>query len=269
MSETDETASQKVTDEELARAAEEVEPTETEGVKVEEETKETGDEVKETKEEVTSIPPEPTDNRERSALGRKTAYLEERIESFDSKLDEVLAAIELGKKPDISEDEESFLTKKDLKAWMEKQETNKLTVKSEYDKQYIRAISKLGADEEVDEVFDAILTELNSTYNQTYSQDASNDALINYLKASRAVYSKKPTRQNPLEKNKDKGGNGLGVSGGTKVKSKEAPLPELDSYAKDFIKETGMSESDVREALSSESKVHKSGDTVIGSIKNG
>lgn len=266
----DETASREVTNEELARAAEEVETTETEEVveEVEEETEETGEEVEETEEEVTSAPPEPTDNRERSALGRRTSYVEERVDTLDSKLDEILAAIELGKKPETPEDEDSFITKGDLKSYMEKNDGDKVEVKARYDKDYIRAISKLGAGEDSDEVFDAILTELNTTYNQTYSKDASQDALINYFKASRAIYGKTEVKKNPLIKNKKKTGGGLSVGGDTTIKPKEAPLPELDEYARDFAKATGMSDEDIRKALASE-PIKVVGDTVIGGTNRG
>lgn len=199
---------------------------------------------------------EPTDNRERSNLGRKVAALEATISDFIRAQTEVLEA-KPAEEVDLDLDGDMPLTKKDLDNYFAKQTADK----TKYNTNYLNQVSKIGL-EDSDELFNSILAEMETGKYNFYTGDASRDAEVNYLKATKTVLSINKGKSNPLDKNKGKVTRGLGINGDTKVENRVAPLPELDEYAKSYAKKMGMTEDEIRGALAGKG-VKASGDTLI------
>lgn len=250
-----EVESQPITDEMLSRAAEgnDVEVKEEAEVKLDVEV-----EPLEGDKEEEKVPVEPTDNRERSNLGRKVAALETTIAEFIQAQTEAIKPTQEVEQPDLDLDGDIPLTKKDLDNYF----ANQSKEKTRYNTSYLNQVSKIGLDDS-DDLFNSVLVEMETGKYNAYTGDAVRDAEVNYLKATKAVLSVKgDTKVNPLNKNTGKQTKGLGINGDTRVENKTAALPELDEHAKSYAKKMGMSEAEIRSALSGKG-VKASGDTLI------
>ena len=215
---------------------------------------------------------EPTDNTERSRLGRRVAGVEGKIDELVSSLSNFLTAqqriMESPPKDKNLEhledvDDDLPITKKELEGYLNQREQGRRKEATDYLKGYVASVYTHLKGETDKAVADEVLTELDDSAKyprRTNSPTA--DSYRNYLEATTAVLRRKTAKglakENPLDKNSEKKGEGLKISGEAKMPAAREPvLPELDSAAKDFLKWVGdkggsikMSEADIKDALS-------------------
>jgi hypothetical protein len=255
--------------EEEVAEEEETEPVDTEKdplqLEEEEETEALEAEVGEEEE----VQPEPSDNADRSKLGRKVKFMEDSLngikESIDDRMDRIEQMLTKNQQPEPykedfedEDDEEIILTKKEFKeqmqSFMTEQQTQKTDSQAQYEKGYLSTIKQLGAEEESEDEFNAIYDEMMTNFNNKLSDNPEMDAERNWLKATKSVLKKQAAqpikKENPLKGRKPKAPLGKG-STDTVPKSASA-VPELDDVAAEFIKKTGMSDELVADALNGE-----------------
>ena len=215
-------------------------------------------------EEEPGEPEEPSDNAERSKLGRRVSAIESSIQTL---VEELRTVIKQTGKEDTPTDEEEdiwtdeddengYVTKKDLTGFYQKlrmQEAKEADrVKSETDKynsDYNSVFQEFGKTGDA-EFHAEVLQEMKAHHNFKRSNSGLLDAELNYLKAKDAVLQKKATEhENPLDKNKGKDAKNLGVPSDTVVPGKIGALVKLDKYAEEFVSRVGMSEDSVKKAL--------------------
>lgn len=242
-----------VTHEDLDAAAEQQTPAE----ELMDEVTETP-EVEESQEEVQpeEVPEEPTDNRERSQLGRRVKSMEEKFDQFMERTGALLQA-SLQKPEEKSPEPEidpNFIPTNvaELNKWYETKEREKARRQEIYQSSYRSQLDVLGKDAESPEEHDAVVQEMMKNFNIKRSDNGVNDASINYLQAKVSyLRNKVVTPKNPLEKNKDKENKNLGGPAGTPSIKVKTPQPvKLDKYAADFVARVKMDDEKVQEALS-------------------
>lgn len=207
---------------------------------------------------------EPTDNAERSRLGRRFSALENRVDSVLEKIESWKP--EPAPAPTESyEDDDMPMTRADLRNYISSEKKREADAAKSYDASYSKAVIQMGLDEEDDATFDAIVSKMNSDYNKKYSNDPVVDAERNYLRAAKAVL-REAKKGNPLTKNEGKVNKGLGISGDTTVTNPEEKMPELDEAALEYVKKTGMTDEQVKEAFTRPSGIHAAGSVDISKI---
>jgi hypothetical protein len=229
-------------------------------------------------------PEEPTDNAERSRLGRRMKNLEDSLNQLLSKLDsipnqanpaqpqseapttvayddsfmerELQAAIEQGIIPDtIITPMDQLKVDKFRQRVEEKQSL-------EYQRGYINALKGLKGNT-ADTLHDEVVAELfkvESPYNQKRYGDPGVDARLNYLEAKSAILEGKMTT--PTSKSVFRGKQGNVPTGNhvsTTVQPSEDAGMKLDEVSLQFIKSQGMSEESVRKALKTPLPLHLKG----------
>lgn len=261
-----------ITDEDLVRAAEapdtsdpdlEVEdgnpaednaPAEPAGDKPEEVVEESED----------KLPPEPEDNTVRSELGRKVKEQGERLDTFISAMTDAIQEIKSSviQKPDEEDPDDDYpvtLTAKELRDTIRSEVSNLTKDQQKQTKQYetgyMKKVSSLTAglpDAEKAEIEKELFD--NPKVNVRHSDNPAFDAQLNFMTAQNNVLrgklatNKKPV--NPLDKNKDNPDLPLGGPSETRNQDNNADkVIKLDPEAAKFAKATGMSEEDIKEAL--------------------
>jgi hypothetical protein len=190
-----------------------------------------------TKEEVVE-PVEPTDNAERSKLGRKVDAMWKRFDeqkgTFE-KMTEVLEAMieERNKPADV--DSESLITASEAERLAE-EKFNKLINKQsadreKYEKGYLDQLVLISADYEPDE-YDAIQNIMMEKFNKRHSDNPSFDAHKNFRDAEVAFLR---SNKKVVPKGKVPAGAKIATTGAEKVKKKTNPLPKLDAAAQAYI----------------------------------
>lgn len=226
-------------------------------------------EASEEQEEEAEVPPEPSDNGERSKLGRKVKYIEDTVLGFQEQFEErmnrldslITSNTKLGSNEygaESGEEEEYIGTKTELKKFLNDynrdQETQKQSSQLKYEKGYINTIMRLGS-EETKEDHQAIYDEMMRFFNAKHSDDPMVDAEKNYLNATRSVLKKRlaaPAKKvNPLKGNKPKAPLGAGNNSETMAK-KTRPIPKFDDAAQDFMNKAGISPERAAEILDGE-----------------
>jgi hypothetical protein len=198
---------------------------------------------------------EPTDQRERSNLGRRVKRMEDTVNTLLSKLDNFVDNVGRGaiqtqnyQNYDDEEDEE-FIRK------MQKYEKKKVDRQKDYEKNYISKVRQLGSGEpDYKEIFD----EMYSNFNVIHSGDPEIDARLNWADARASVLSKKisPNRPN-VKGERNTASTDLGVNAiNDSATSSEV---QLDDFAKEFVAHTGMKKEKVESALKSDLRPGVSG----------
>lgn len=192
------------------------------------------------------------EHKERSRLGRRVSAIEEEVDYRNRRIDGMLEKMEgfLSSTSKTSNYESEVndmpLTKKDFDRLTYEREKRRREDRTRYESNYLQHIKRLGQSEDPD-LHDEIYGEMMKNFNVRHSSDPVADAERNYYRATRAVLKKaSPKKEVPLKGEKAKG---AGVGGDTVMKEKEAALPELDEYAKEYVKSRGLSEEKVRKAL--------------------
>lgn len=168
---------------------------------------------------------EPSDNAERSKLGRRVSQMEQLVNSINEKLDFIASSSK--KEEALVNDPEELLTAKEALELFEKLGTKKeqeqLRAKQQYEKTYLQVANSLSDEEDHEEVFKEML----ENYNVKHSNDPKADAIINYKNAKIAILQKKiNTPKVPLKGEKPK--VPLGVNAGSKVQTPKKSMPKLD-----------------------------------------
>ena len=221
----------------------------------------------EQEEDESAVPPEPSDNGERSKLGRKVKYIEDTVLGFQEQFEERMNRLDgllasNNRRPDTygyeTEDdpnEELIGTKAELKKFLndynKDQETQRQDSQMKYEQDYVKTIKRLGSDETEEDHKD-IYDEMMSHFNVKYSDNPLVDAEKNYLKATRSVLKKRtaaPAKKvNPLKGNKPKAPLGAGSNSETMAK-KTKPMPKFDEAAQDFMRKSGITPERAAEIL--------------------
>lgn len=258
-----------VIDEEQEHSEEEAESVEEETEELEAEEGEETEALEAGEEEEEEAQPEPSDNAERSKLGRKVKYMEDSLngikESIDERMDRMEKLFSQGQQQERheeqfedDEDEEVVLTKKEMREQMQQlmkeQQTQETNSQVQYEKGYLSTIKQLGSEEESEEEFNDIYDEMMANFNKKHSDNPEMDAEKNWLRATKSVLKKqaaKPIKkENPLKGRKPK--SPLGKGGGDTTPDTSPTTPKLDDVAAEFIRKTKMSDEAVADALSGE-----------------
>lgn len=195
---------------------------------------------------------EPSEHGERSELGRKVAALHRRLDGLESvfgKLEEIDSKLSNYRPPQTEEtdDDDVVITKKDLKkTWQELRDQEEKESKK-YSDSYLKTLRNLGRGNL--ELHSEVLGEMekNPQFNSRRSNDPAIDAELNYSKAMSAVLAKKAKGGEVPFKGKDNPQQtSVTQTNSTKGKTKV----ELDPVAKEFAEKMGMSEDDIKLALS-------------------
>ena len=252
---------ERVTDEELQSALEEALAAGDEETPAEAEAapEETPEEVSPPAEPVAAqpqpppTPEEPTDPRERTALGRKVKGLELEVQ----RLTQMLSArpqAPPANSPQANEDEppEFITTPDELERYLSIRERKRQAEVQGYQMGYGQRFLEIGKD---DPMYMEVEQEMMSSFNRRETGNPAIDAELNYHRARAAVLSKKlasPAPEVPAApKIPGKGDKpqGSGVTIASRNSRPASAPPQLDEFAADFIRRTGMKEESVREAL--------------------
>lgn len=250
------------TKEETRETKTEKEETAKEEKEPETQTTEKEEEPTESKED--EVPEEPSDNAGRSKLGRRVSAIEASIQTLVDEMRTVLKPAEnqetIESEEDTwlaeNEDEDEFISKRDLPGLFEKFET--LRTKKEakvqkerdrYNAEYNAVFQEYGKSTDP-ELHKQIIDEMIANHNVKRSNNGSLDGELNYLKAKATIIDKKSAETtNPLEKNKDKDLKNLGGPSDTIATPKESAPIKLDKYAAEFVSQVGLSEDSIKKAL--------------------
>jgi len=217
--------------------------------KEEKETKQPDKEVEEKK----TPKEEPDDNRERSNLGRKVKYLEEKL----SKLDEIAAKIDRftsRKEPEPDDDAPIPMTARELREFVRREasdlETSKAEKQKEYERGYLKHEASLGMDLSEEE-YAEVINERLQNFNVRHTDNPNTDAELNFHKAYAAVLKKKMSKgkENPLKGKKPDGP--LGGTTTSESTTRAAATPKLDKEAAEFAAKMGLSAEMIAKALGS------------------
>lgn len=220
-------------------------------------------------EEEEVIPAEPSENSERSKLGRKVKYIEDTVINFQESFEEKMNRLEgllvsstrrqqVADEPyglEDDPDEEVIGTKAELKQFLndynKETESTRQENQVKYERDYVQTIKRLGS-EETEEDHKDIYDEMMSHFNVRHSNNPLVDAEKNYLKATRSVLKKKVAapveKKNPLKGNKPKAPLGAGGNNETMPK-KIKPMPKFDAAAQDFMRKSGITPERAAEIL--------------------
>jgi len=203
------------------------------------------------------IQEEPTDPRERSALGRKVKGLELEIQRLTQALqNQKLTPQQPASEPTSEDDNEMpefVTTPEELRKALKVIEREKTREVQGYQIGYGQRFLEVGKD---DPLYEEVETEMMANYNQKVTGNPAVDAELNYAKAKAAVLTKRLSTPPPPPKKEPaplpgKGDKpqGSGVTFSSRNAKSPTATPPIDEFAADFIRRTGMSEDSVREAL--------------------
>lgn len=201
-------------------------------------------------------PAEPGDNSTRSRLGRKVALMEETLQDFMSRVENKIDTIGVPKTEVYNAPEEDDIVttstlRNQLNNFYEEQKRREAEVANSFRTGYTKSLLDLSKGMS-DEEFNAVVEELDKSGNPKSANDPAVAAQINFLRARNSLLEKKvKTPVNPI-KGKD---NNLPteVGGVSTNKSNEFVMPNLDPETMEFIKKSGLSDEDVKDALSNSS----------------
>lgn len=189
---------------------------------------------------------EPTDNRERSKLGRqlakereKTSALEARIAAMEARF---LAAQQQAQHPQQQLDIPEYITTPaDLEKYMAAKTAIQTQVKAQYEQVYRAVVG--GLKQEGGELHEEIFKEMMQNYNVIRTGDPRHDAETNYAKAQAAVLRRMASGSSPLRGEKAKGTAPNVVAPSS---AKNVSTSNLSPEVQAFIKQHGMSAETVR-----------------------
>lgn len=249
-------------------------------------TTETGQKEEHQEQTVTEEHEEPTDNAERSRLGRRLKATEEKLDAILAKLEgqqggqaqqsaaqaqenvtyddsyiqnQIDAAIVEGKLP------ETIMTPHDQ--YRVNQFVNGLhqQISNQYAVRYLNTLKTTGLKGNTpDDIHVEVIAELQkveSPFNLRRYDNPMVDAQMNYLEAKSSILQKRLSAGETATvfKGQPKGGPATGTSISTRTGTVVDELPALDEASQDFIKRTGMSVDSVKSALKGNMPFHLRG----------
>lgn len=280
------TVTEKVTDNDLSSAWDATQETQETEPENKGEENQTEGEVKEEQNVEDNIPDEPVDNAERSKLGRRLKTIEEKFDSFLTKLEQggnqqvqqeqkvpvnvtydnkfiqsqLDAAVERGELPaTIVTPNDQFL----VNSFINNIQTQ---IGNQYAVNYINTLKapslKGNTPDDIHAEVVAELQKVESPFNLRRYDNPVVDAQMNYLEAKNHILQTRLANgvQTPnVFKGKLKGSPPTGTSVNTRTTTVVNDIPELDEASQDFIKRTGMSMDSVKAALKEPMPLHLGG----------
>jgi len=187
-------------------------------------------------------PKEDDDHSEKSRLGRRLTRLETDIRSF---MDEMKST----RKQPIEDDEvpEVISTREDVLKVMSVEERKREKARVDYESNYLRKLSEFQGDTENEKKqYEEIEKEMLANFNRKVTGNPLVDAELNFTKAKLSITEKKiPGREFKGRAESPTGSPTIPNA----VKTTPKGLPELDEFARDFVRRTGMSEDSQKKAL--------------------
>jgi len=246
----------KVTDEQLDALAD----AELNKEEPEEEAEEAPEEVEET-EDVSHETPKKDSEVERLKLENQRLKSEiGRMPALQSKVDQLEAMIKQRMLNEDSEETEGLVaTRDDVINILKEEQRKESEMKNQYADTARNVMLDMANDIDDDDTFVAIYRDAEAHWDHR-SNNPQLDARVNFNAAMARHYKALATaRHNPLSKNKDQDAEALGGPAETSVKPKKIATPDLDEYAKDFVKRTGMKTESVAKALKGDMPVYLRG----------
>ncbi len=199
---------------------------------------------------------------DRTQLGRKVKRLEESLETILQKLDQIgQVQIPSHQQVGTTDDVPEFVsTPDDVKKIYRKIREEEQSVAEKYQTSYARAIYKMENEIDDPKLAEEVEHEIFANpqaFNKVLSDNPSIDAEVNFNKAMASVLRKKlatPQKTKPNVKGETPIAPTGATVGSTSKGTSEAPI-ELDDFAKEFVKVTGMSPEHVKAALSGETPI--------------
>jgi len=195
---------------------------------------------------------EPTDQSERSALGRRVKRMEDNVTQFMTRMDEFMTSLQPQQQQNTPENE-IISTAADVNRVLEQRERVQMQARQKYQNEFLDEVSKLG-NENPDlhaEITREMFEVQNSPFNQYRTGNATADANWNYSRALKAVLAKRyanPQRHTqsvpPPSVNMS-----TGVPVGTRTQTPALPPVALDEHARLFQRKMGLSDEQVQKYL--------------------
>jgi hypothetical protein len=203
----------------------------------------------------------PEDQAERTRLGRRVKKVEESLDTILHKLDQIgqvrMPSQQQVDTTDSGELPEFVSTPADVERVLDVRDRKRQSAIELYQTNYAKAIGKMENEIEDPKLAEEVITEIFSNpqaFNKILSENPSFDAEVNFNKAMASVLRKKlavPLKPKPNVKGETPIAPTGTTVGSTSKGAVEAPI-ELDEFAKEFVKATGMSPESVKTALSGE-----------------
>lgn len=211
------------------------------------------------------LPEEPEDNRVRSQLGRRVKAMEDDFYELKGTLEEFLREQRKQRKepegePDFDDfdaggGEDEVVRMKDLPKLLQKfnqdQASEQRKAQEKYERGYLQSLPNWAEENNLnDKQHRKVCEVMQEHYNIRYSNDPVADSRINYLKAlSQILSGVAKQRQNPLSKNQEEEQPPPGGPSGSDSDFRAGEQVQLDDYAAEFVKKSGMGEDSVKKAL--------------------
>lgn len=153
----------------------------------------------------TNVQTEDMDHGEKSRLGRRVSFIENKIDELmnrmDTQLSDIVSAMGERREPTVTttttttEDDDDYIaTEQDVRRVVKKMQEQDRVASAEYSKQYTDKFKTFKSNDA--ENYDAIWNEMYANFNEVITGNAEVDAEINYNKAARSVLSKKLAGKN-------------------------------------------------------------------------
>jgi len=205
-----------------------------------EEVEESGEEHEEVE---TKTKPKDEVNALKSKWGRKMKTMEETVARLERLL-ELQEKTQAVKTEEDDDDEDVFITKKDLPKYVESLEAKKEQTKLQYQQEYTREFAKIGGE---DDRFDEIWEEMLERHNTINTGSPVADAQINFYKAKAALAeSRKPV--NPVKGKAKQLKTKTNIP--AQMKGKEPTPVKLDPVAAEYVRKMGIKQEFVQKTLS-------------------
>ena len=199
----------------------------------------------------------PSDQEERTRLGRHLKRLEERLdrdkferENLLQKFDDVISRFDRSNRNENPSEEfpEVISTPQDVMKVVTAAERERVKEQGQYEQRYVGVIRNFERDNPT--LHQEIFKEMMTNFNVRRSNDPSLDADLNYTKAKSAVLAKKISAIGPkpnVKGGKDTAPTDLSIESRDIVQG--AKEIKLDEFAESFRRSSGMSDESVRQAI--------------------
>lgn len=202
------------------------------------------------------LPSEPTDNAERSALGRKVAAQGETLARIEQTLAEMVGNQRQPVEEPIEDglddlDDDTPLTKREVERLLENRERKRKDADTKYQNGYRNTLAHLGQGQDP-ELHAVIVEKMMNDYNIKHSDNPVVDAQLNYANARADVFAglaAKKASPFPKKGEKEQGSQHLGgPSGNPQGQPRAKKKMKLDPHAQAYLDSLRMSDKD-KEAL--------------------
>lgn len=183
----------------------------------------------------------PSEQQERSRLGRRFTKFEQEMAEIKSQLANISSftmqrAVPADDKPPV----EYITTPEDIDKYTEWKNAKAARQRDAYASQYVQAVKSfnyMNTDLHA-EIENELLTNVSDYPTYSRHQDPMGDARVNYMKAENKILK---SRLTTAPKPNVRGGNNAptGISGGDRIVNPSKPVAQLDEYASKFVKSLG------------------------------